>query len=209
MRLGSWVGGVIFVALLCSGCATRPPFRSISQADRAGTQVINATPRAASSYSSANSRSLRQSGSESGLLPGLIMGAAASSVEGKGVPWVDSIRSRSGLDEADLLTANIQERVQKLAAPNTETSAGPVLEVTSKEAGIAELQRGGYSGPVGRVHARLRNSANKELWSAEASSTSTQLRRREDYDTNPALYAEDFRQVAEDLARQLIDGPIR
>ena len=137
------------------------------------------------------------------------MGAAASSVEGKGVPWVDAIRSRSALNEAELVTASIQERVRSLDAANADAAAGPVLEVTLKEAGIAELQRGGFFGAVGRVHARLRNSANKELWSAEATSSSTQLRRREDYDTNPALYAEDFRQVAEDLARQLIDGPIR
>jgi hypothetical protein len=81
--------------------------------------------------------------------------------------------------------------------------------VAVTEVGIAELQRGGYFGAVGRVHARLRNAANKELWSAEASSSSTRLRRREEYDARPELYSEDFREVAEDIARQLIDGPIR
>jgi hypothetical protein len=207
MRLGSSLAGFLLAVVLCSGCATRKPFRSVPAGDRAGTEVIDVTPRAGSSYSTANSRALNEAGAQSGILPAIIMGAAAGTIEGKGLSWVNSIRARGGLDEAEVVAESIRERVRQLNAGNT--NGGPILEVAVTEVGIAELQRGGYFGAVGRVHARLRNAANKELWSAEASSSSTRLRRREEYDARPELYSEDFREVAEDIARQLIDGPIR
>jgi len=207
MRLGRSFAGFLLAVVLCSGCATGKPFRSVPAGDRAGTEVIHVTPRAASSYSSANSRALNDAGAQSGILPGLIMGAAAGTIEGKGSSWVNSVRARGGLDEAEVVVASIQERVRRLDAANT--NAGPIMEVAVTEVGIAELQRGGYFGAVGGVQARLRTAANKELRSGEARSSSTRLRRREEYDAKPELYADDFREVAEDIARQLIDGPIR
>jgi hypothetical protein len=209
MRLGSWLAGFLFLTLLCTGCATRQPFRSLPAGERRGAQVLDVTPRSASSYSSADSRALRETGAQSGLLPALIMSAAAETVEGKGLPWVSSIRAQSGLDEANVVTESIRQRVRMLDASNMETNGGPVLEVFVQEVGLAELQRGGYFGAVGMVLARLRNANGKELWSGVARSTSTRQRRREEYDAKPGLYAEDFREVAEDIARQLIDGPIR
>src|SRR5688500_15028513 len=123
MRLGSSLAGFLLAVVLCSGCATRKPFRSVPAGDRAGAQVIDVTPRAGSSYSTANSRALNEAGAQSGILPGLILAAAAGTVESKGLSWVNSIRARSGLDEASVVASSIQERVRKLNAGNT--NGGP------------------------------------------------------------------------------------
>src|SRR5688572_16798878 len=126
MRLARSFGGFLLAVVLCSGCATRKPFRSVPAGDRAGTEVIDVTARAGSVYSSANSRALNEAGAQSGILPGLIMGAAAGTVEGKGLSWVNSIRARGGVDEVEVMVGSIQERVRRLNAAST--NGGPLLE---------------------------------------------------------------------------------
>ena len=147
---------------------------------------------------------------QSGLIPGLILEASAGTVEGKGVPWVNAIRAKSGIYEADLLVDSVRERIHDLNGTSSAgAGAGPTLELVIKEAGVAELERGGFFGVFGVAQARLRSAENKELWNAQARSSSTRLRKQSEYDANPALYAEDFREVAQDIARQLVEGPIR
>jgi hypothetical protein len=85
----------------------------------------------------------------------------------------------------------------------------PTLELIVAAADIRQLERGDFVGAYAEVWAKLRNHKNKVVWFEIARSSSTKLRRRSEYQTNPGLYAEDFREAADDVARQLIDGPIR
>ena len=114
------------VVLLSTGCVARKPLRAVPAEARAGVQVVDATPHSPSGYSSANSRALRSAGVQSGLIPGLILEASAGTVEGKGVPWVNAIRARSGIYEADLLVESVRERIDDLhRTSNAGAGTGP------------------------------------------------------------------------------------
>ncbi|MGZ5569005.1 MAG: hypothetical protein ACXWKG_18495 [Limisphaerales bacterium] len=164
----------------------------------------------ASTFSTATSKSLRSSASGTGLVPALILHESAAGIEKSGISQVDDIRCRSGIHEADEIVKRIRERVRELNAGTSSVVAGAhILYVSVTEAGISELERGGFFGASATVYARLEDDQHKELWHAEARSTSTRLRRVAEYQTNPAFYGEDFREAADDIARQLIEGPIR
>ena len=152
---------------------------------------------------------MHDAGSQSALVPAAILHAAAAHSNSKGVSWVSSIRAQSGIHEGEIVQQKVLDRVRKVQEVAVDTNAGPVLTVEVQEAGLAELQRGGWFGAHGTVSATLRSSGGESLWEATARATSTKLRRREEFDQQPTLYRDDFTEVADDIARQLIEGPIR
>lgn len=208
--------GVTIISLivsLCGGCAApRAPLRSVPVSQRAGARVIDVTSRLkrdSTGFGTANTQALRAAAQQTGLVPALILRGSAANIEGKGIPWVNEIRAKSGIHEPDTIVESVRERIAKLdGQAGNGASDGPLLEVFVVQIGIAELERGGFFGVTGEAQANLK-AADKLLWKARARSTSTHLRRTADYDANPALYAEDFREVAQDIARQLVEGPIR
>jgi hypothetical protein len=148
-------------------------------------------------------------GAQSGLVPAIMLAIPSAWIEGNGAARINNIRAKSGIAEGDVVAESISKRLHLLDPKTDAAITDSVLEIAVLRAGIAELERGGFFGVVGAARARLRSADNKELWSEVAQSRSTRLRRLQEYETNPALYAEDFRETAADIARQLIDGPIR
>ena len=205
---GMWFA-VVFVVLFSVGCANAP-LRSVSAEKRAGARIIQSAPPGSSRFATANSRTTRTAGVDSGLASALVLGTSAAISEQGGISWVSDIRAKSGVDEGMILAEKVRERVRLLGSEHAaERDGGPTLDVRVMTAGISELERGGFFGVTATALARLWSAEKKEIWNAEAHSSSTRLRRREEYSANPALYAEDFREVAEDLARQVVLGPIR
>src|SRR3954469_5038209 len=191
---------VLLVA--CSGCAFRnAPLRAVPAGERLGAQVIE--------------RKLPD-GSR-GSEPTRLFGTSAAEMR-----WMNRVRARSGISPEQMLTNAVRDRVRQLEGENTSASdGGPIVYVAVVWVAIEEIERGGFVGVSVVGAASLRNAQNmigpasshdaqnKVVWHATAKSTSTHFRRRKEYEENPALYAEDFREAAEDLARQLVDGPIR
>lgn len=196
------------VFLLC-GCASRKPLRAVPESDRHGLTILDGTRSDLSDYSSANAQAMHNAGSQSALVPGVILHTAAAISNSKGMSWVTSIRAQIGIDEREVVLEEVLSRVKDLQDVAVGTNDAPVLIIRVQEAGLAELQRGGWFGAHGSVSANLRSRNGESLWSATARSTSTELRRREDFDRQPTLYLDDFMEVAKDIARQLIEGPIR
>src|SRR5262245_50121864 len=97
MRSERQLRSLIFIVLLCAGCAAPKPFRAIPASERQGAQVVNATRPPSPEYSTANSQALRSAGSESGVIPAVILEASAESIEAKGSRWVAEIRAKSGI----------------------------------------------------------------------------------------------------------------
>jgi hypothetical protein len=209
MWLGRELAVLLGVVAIGGGCANAP-LRSVAVEKRAGARVVNSAAKAASEFSTANAQGMRTAGVDSGLGPALILGTSAALSERGGVSWVSEVRGRSGIDEGAILAQRVRERIRQLGSEHaTETEHGPTLDVVVTEAGISELERGGFFGVTATALARLWSAEKKEIWSATAHSSSTRLRRREEYGANPALYAEDYREVADDLPRQVVQGPIR
>ena len=201
--------GLFFLTAFFAGCANAP-LRSVPAEKRAGARVIHSGPSGSSGFTTANSRATQTAGVESGLAPAVVLGVSAAISEQGGISWVSDIRARSGIDEGKVLAEVVRERVRQLGSEHaTETAGGPTVDLRVTEAGISELERGGFFGVTATARVRLFSAEQKQIWSAEARSSSTRLRRREGYTANPALYGEDFREVAEDLARQVVIGPIR
>jgi len=121
----------------------------------------------------------------------------------------DQIRARSGIEERAVFEQSVRERLAQLdhGASPVSTSA-PTLKITIASVQISELERGCFWGVNATAAASLW-VGQKNIWSEVAESKSTHLHRYLDYLANPNLYAQDFREVANDLARQLINGPIR
>jgi hypothetical protein len=203
--------GVVLIAmvLLFCGCASRKPLRAVSEKDRLGLRIVDGTRSGLSDFSSANARAMHDAGSQSALVPGVVLHAAAVHSNSKGVSWVSSIRAQSGIHEGGIVLQKVLDRVRKLQELTVDTNAAPVLTVEVQKAGLAELQRGGWFGAHAGVSAQLTNKTGESLWTATAYATSAKLRRREEFDQKPTLYSDDFTVVAEDIARQLIEGPIR
>lgn len=140
---------------------------------------------------------------------GGIMLIVAGAIESSGGDWMEKIRKETGEFEPDLLLDRVNAEIRQLPTDSKLSgNSSPVLEISFSQIGIPELQHEWY-GTYGLARARLRDAAGKDVWSAQASSTSTKLRRRAEFESDPSLYRKDFEEVAEDLARQLIQGPIR
>jgi hypothetical protein len=148
-------------------------------------------------------------GLQSGLIPAIILAIPSAWIEGNGVVRINDIRAKSGINEGSVVSEHISKRVHLLEPKTGETTPVSVLEIAVLRAGIVELERGGFFGVVGAARARLLGTDNNAVWGAIAQSHSNRLRRLEEYEKNPALYAEDFREASADIARQLIEGPIR
>jgi hypothetical protein len=74
--------------------------------------------------------------------------------------------------------------------------------------GIREARSDLYA-PFARISAELKGKDGKKIWSASALSTELHTRAKREYENKPELYKEDFREVAADLAEQLVKGPMQ
>ena len=200
---------LLALILLSNGCVSRKPLRAIAVEQRENSQVFYVGDATKLRNSTVGTRGTREAGMSGGVIGGIMM-VVAGAIESKGGDWMAKIREQTGEFEADLLLEKVTSELRELQ-PDSSSAGGdrtPVLEISFSQIGIPELQRDWY-GAYGLARARLRDHTDQEVWSAQASSTSTKLRRRAEFEVNPSLYQADFADVAEDIARQLVDGPIR
>src|ERR1051325_561116 len=204
----------LFLVSFVAGCAVQnPPLRAVPATERLGAHVIegkygDSSPRV--EHSTTKSQAMRKAGAQSALAPAVALGVSAAVMDSGGSGWVDKIRARSEVSEVAVLMEAVRAKVERLNSEQANSKdSEAIVTVFLLSGGIDELERGGFFGVSVSAAASLQNGQNKTVWHESAESTSTHLRRREEYEANPALYGKDFQEAAEDVARQLIEGPIR
>ena len=159
-------------------------------------------------FTSAHGRNAQQAGATGGLI-GIVIGASvAANAESGGMDIVRNLCRTNGLFEAAMITNSIQSRLLHagLTPPKAGSPNDLIIEVQT--VGLLEPQQGFWV-PYVHVLARLDRNAGGDTWSTRVSSTGTKYRRLDEFSNHPELYAADFAELAEDVARQVVDGPIR
>jgi hypothetical protein len=160
-------------------------------------------------FSTARGRNAEQAGASGGLIGMLVGASVGAGEESQGRAMVRQMHKDGGHFEAQLVSEEITSRLTRSGIQLTsEADAQTCLVIDVTSVGLREAQRGFWVTYLG-VGARLRKPDGGNLWSACASSTGTKQRRVEEFAANVEVYRQDLREAAEDLARQLVVGPIR
>jgi hypothetical protein len=142
-----------------------------------------------------------------GGLVGVAVGfSVANSIE-QNNPALKVIRATTGEFEKSLIEEQFRSH---LPTAIREAAAGTncLLQLCVQVVGLREVERDQFA-PFALGVASLHSPDGKELWKAQARSTGTKPHPLETFGTQPDLYRKDFAEVADDLATQLVDGPVR
>lgn len=192
------IGTLIFALALVfvTGCISHKPLSAVTELQRVNMTIVDVT----------NERT-RQTGYPSGTAANVSRVLEVINFRRSGYDWGQKVRVENGIFECALVEASFQTALGKVhCATNGPFTSTLQLEV--KSYGIDELQPGWY-GPFLCAAAELKDSAGKQIWSGEAASVGSHLVQKAELENNPKLYREDFAEVADDVAHQLIEGPIR
>jgi hypothetical protein len=191
-----------------SGCANRKAFLTLPADQRQNIHFTGSTrPRTNPSFTTVTGRNAlqpRDTGAVGALVVGSIRIAADTTVD----EYLKAIRAVTGDFEAALIDEYFRGRLAAAGVTLKPEGEGPRLETRLQSFGIREVQRGFYA-PFAVLTARLNAPDGKNIWTADAQSVAPSLRRKEEYARDPTLYSKEFAQIADDLARQLVEGPIR
>jgi hypothetical protein len=149
----------------------------------------------------------RRSYANGGLLPWIIGSAVRSASESDSETRLSALREKADCNEHAILRDAFASELRKTGFARAASSGSPaVLHLKITEFGVREVQRG-FVVPHTIISARLISTEGKRLWSATAESSGVDRRPVQNY--NAPSYCEDFKSVAEDIANQMIRGPIR
>jgi hypothetical protein len=127
--------------------------------------------------------------------------------ESGGEKQLATVREKVECNEHEIVRDAIGSEVMKAGFPRADGREGSAaLHLKVVDFGVREVQRG-FVVPYATVSAKLISAAGKRLWSATAQSSGVERRAAENYGAKS--YCDDFKLVAEDLASQMIRGPIR
>lgn len=181
---------------LLTGCVSHKPLSAVPEPQRGNIRVVDVT----------NART-RQTGYPNGPSAKVSRVIEVLNFPNHTYDWVQTIRHQDGGFECALVETAFQTALGKIHS-STKKIPTSTLELQIKCYGIDQLQPGWY-GPYLCAAAVIKDSDGKKIWSAQAASVGTRLRQKADLQNNPELYREDFAEVVEDVAHQLVEGPIR
>jgi hypothetical protein len=193
--------------LFSAGCAGTKPLVSVAPDSRARVRFANESKPHNASFSTITQRNGEKLISD-GLLGGAIGVTLIAGSEGDKKGIVSRIRSDVGNFETDLINERFEVKLLAAGLRVSNDASASTLELKVSRFGLREVQRGFFA-PYAFADAKLRTTDGKQIWWACAQSVGTKQRRDEEFGQRPELYREDFVEVADDLSRQLIEGPIR
>ncbi len=200
--------GLLCFAALLVGCANPKPLRVVAPELRSQVWFPNSQQEHVhASYSSVTGRSGRNLAS-GGLVAAVIGGTISIVSDAQGNDLMPQLRHATGKFEPDLVHDQFCERLRTAGIQISESNNAPALKLKLTSFGLREVQRGFFV-PYVSAEAGLMDSGGKRLWHASAQSIGIKPRRKEEFQQSPILYRDDFLDVAADLSRQLIQGPIR
>jgi hypothetical protein len=199
----------LLLAASLSGCVSRTPLSALP--DSKGMTLNNPSVsegKAAIVFSTAHGRNAQIAGASGGFFGSVIGRSVAAAAAGDGEDRVIALRERNGAPEAKAIEGSLETRLKSAGMKLSGVSATHRLTISLTAVGLMEHQRG-YWAPMAKVTAELLNQSDEKMWKAIAASTGTHPRKLDEFSQQPELYRNDFAEVADDLARQLIEGPIR
>ena len=186
---------------LLAGCASRQALLDLPAEHRQHIRFVPTDQQPRVRYASAAARTAREFGGVIGLA---ISGSIEHSTNAFG-----EAGAVIGRFEAEALQAAFADKLRssslEIASAHPEAS---VLELRVHAVGLREVERERFS-PFVDASARLTGHRGREIWSARAQSTSVHAVPLQSFRENPNLYREDFHEVALDLVKQLVEGPLR
>jgi hypothetical protein len=208
MKAAPITGALLVVAtFIGTGCANSRALLKVPREDLAAVRLkeevrTSAKPR----YLTIGGRTAREIGQGTHGLLGLTIGAIGMGAsQAGGSAMVAAVRD--ACDEGQMLRAAI-ERLLTRHGLGSDSSGPSEMTLRLIEFGLLEEQPG-YFVPFAYASASVNNAQGKDIWSATAYSQAIKPRGRQEYTSRQESYLEDFQTVCEDLARQLIEGPIR
>ncbi len=128
--------------------------------------------------------------------------------DGSEKEFLRNLRNSTGHFETALVTERFNSKLDASNVLISKDDSKPLLDLKITKYGLREVQRGFFA-PYVYAEATLTDPKGKRIWRASAYSIGINDRRKEEFHHQPELYRKDFVEVAEDLSRQLIEGPIR
>ena len=142
-----------------------------------------------------------------GGLIGLTVGHSVAAGIENNDETLKAVRAATGEFENKLIEEKFRALLSsEILSPSTATNTQ--LKICIKTIGLREIERSQFA-PYAMAVAMLYSPSSQEMWRATARSHAVNPRALEDFKKQPELYRKDFNEVAEDLVRQLVDGPIR
>jgi hypothetical protein len=201
---------LVFLALVIfsSGCSTPKSLNTIPR-ERLRSVRLEMRDLPTPTVVTLTAQRMNEGGAGGGLIGVIVATSIASASSSDERKVLEDIRGSSGHFEAGVLASAFQARITS-AGIHTETNSlvGATLIVLPKTVGLVELSRQQFT-PCIVAQARLIADGDKKVWSATAKAIRNSGRALEDYRLDPQLYRSDFDALADDLARQLVSGPIR
>lgn len=184
------------------------PISAVPEVKPASVAVeCNVKTNAAIVFSTARGRNARQDSASAGII-GMTVGALIGS--GEESSGKKLFESKIGIDkdlEVRLVNDAIQSRLRRNALLATNETEQVKLFVRLDAIGLQETQKG-YWTPFLEVNAKLMKSGGS-IWETSVSSTGLRSRQVSEFTTDPKLYQADLQDAIDDVAKQLVDGPIR
>jgi hypothetical protein len=207
MRSFSWFLAIFGVALF-SGCSTRKALLHLPAEQRADVRFIpctNCLPDVR--FESFGAEAARKYSAYGGAIGGLIGYSVAHGIERNNETLRD-VRTATGSFEMAAMNEKFAALLERNGLTNAASRDASTLQVRLGRTGLQEMERNRFSA-FATAEAQLLKSDGTSVWQARAESAFPDSRPLDDFAKDPALYRRHFEDLAEDLARQLIEGPIR
>lgn len=122
----------------------------------------------------------------------------------------DFLKTKIGIAESRecrLVKQALEERLNRIELlANAESDENKLL-LRVEQIGLRETQKSFWS-PFLQVKARL-EKGEKSVWQTTVLSTASKIRSLNEFADRPELFQADLEEVIQDIARQLVEGPIR
>jgi hypothetical protein len=139
---------------------------------------------------------------------GSFVGAAVTTSLERSSDVLRSERAAAAQIAARLLNEKSEQMLARHGLTNGVIPSGSIFSIHLQLAGLREVERKHFAA-FGVAKAQLNDPRGKTIWAAYAESIYPDGRPLEDFTKQPELYRRHFEEVTQDLAHQLIEGPIR
>ena len=205
----SRLAGAAVLLVIAVGCQSTVPLAAIPGSKRDGLALVAHAKQAPTlDFSTARGRNARQHSGNSGLIGVMVALSIGSGDEAAGRTQLKQIHQGDPVFELGLVLGKIRAQLHRAGIVADGAESGRILSIEIRSISLEETQRG-FCSPSFSVSARLTDAGGNSIWSATARSTGHRMRTLAEYARQPESYREDFAEVAEDVAQQLVSGPLR
>jgi hypothetical protein len=199
---------IVVLVLLGTGCSSTRPLSAVPEAKQSDLVLeINSSSKPKIICETARGKNARQAGAGDGLLGVIISRTIGANEEAEGVKLVRQFCSENCQEETQTVLNAVKTRLAR-AGMNVSDTGSNKLTIRTTALGVREVHRGFWV-PFVQVSAKLAAGEEANRWKTFASSSGTKPRALKEFSMNPDLFKQDFAEAADDVARQLVQGPIR